>query len=59
MADKPLPAVAYLKIPDAGEPYLEGHRCSNCGATFLGRPGQLFEMRRTRQHGHHPPVQQG
>ena len=36
MVDKPLPAVAYLKIPDAGEPYLEGHRCSNCGATFLG-----------------------
>ncbi len=36
MADKPLPAVAYLKIPDDGEPYLEGTRCGCCGATFLG-----------------------
>ena len=36
MADKPLPAVDYLKIPDDGEPYLEGHRCQACGAIFLG-----------------------
>ena len=36
MSDKPLPAVPYLKIPDDGEPYIEGHRCSSCGATFLG-----------------------
>ena len=34
--DKPLPAVDYLKIPDDGEPYLEGHRCQSCGAIFLG-----------------------
>lgn len=36
MSDKPLPVVEYLKIPDQGEPYLEGHKCGNCGATFLG-----------------------
>lgn len=37
MSGKPLPAVDYLKIPDAGEPYLEGHKCGNCGAIFLGK----------------------
>ena len=36
MSDKPLPAVPYLKIPEDGDPYLEGHRCDACGATFLG-----------------------
>ncbi len=36
MSDKPLPAVSYLRIPDDGEPYLQGCRCENCGATFLG-----------------------
>lgn len=36
MADKPLPAVDFLKIPDDGEPYLEGHKCQACGAIFLG-----------------------
>jgi uncharacterized protein len=36
MSDKPLPAVDYLKIPADGEPYLEGHKCGNCGAIFLG-----------------------
>ena len=36
MSNKPLPAVAYLKIPDDGEPFLEGCRCQSCGATFLG-----------------------
>ena len=36
MADKPLPAVAYLKIPDEGDPYLEGSRCGVCDAMFLG-----------------------
>lgn len=33
---QPLPAVPYLKIPAAGDPYLEGHRCGSCGATYLG-----------------------
>ena len=32
----PLPVVPFLKIPDHGDPYLEGHRCKACGAVFLG-----------------------
>ncbi len=35
LSDKPLPAVSYLKIPDDGEPYLEGHKCGACGSTYL------------------------
>lgn len=31
-----LPVVPFLKIPDAGDPYLEGHRCKECDAVFLG-----------------------
>ncbi len=33
---QPLPAVDFLKLTEGGEPYLEGHRCGHCGATFLG-----------------------
>ncbi len=33
---KRLPIVHYLKVPDAGDPYLEGSECKNCGAIFLG-----------------------
>lgn len=33
---KPLPAVDFLKIPEDGQPYLEGHKCGACGAVFLG-----------------------
>lgn len=33
---KPLPVVDFLKIPEDGEPYLEGHRCEECGAVFPG-----------------------
>jgi uncharacterized OB-fold protein len=36
-AKKPLPVVDFLKLPDSGEPYLEGYRCKNCQATFLGK----------------------
>jgi len=36
LSKKPLPVVDYLKIPDDGEPYLEGHKCGSCGAIFLG-----------------------
>ena len=36
MSAKPLPVVDYLKIPDDGEPYLEGHKCGECSAIFLG-----------------------
>ncbi len=32
----PLPAVDFLKIPESGEPYLEGHKCGGCGAVYLG-----------------------
>ena len=32
-----LPAVDYLRISEGGEPWLEGSRCSACGAVFLGR----------------------
>src|SRR6185437_14923918 len=35
-ATKPLPVVPYLKIPEGGEPYLEGQKCGHCGAIFLG-----------------------
>ena len=31
-----LPVVEYLKLPEGGEPYLEGHKCSECGSIFLG-----------------------
>ncbi len=31
-----LPAVSYLKLPEDGDPYLEGHKCGSCGATYLG-----------------------
>ena len=33
---KPLPAVSYLKLPEEGDPYIEGYKCSSCGAIFLG-----------------------
>jgi hypothetical protein len=38
MADpkKPLPVVEWLKLPEGGEPFLEGHKCQSCGAVFLG-----------------------
>jgi uncharacterized OB-fold protein len=30
------PVVPYLKIPQQGEPYLEGLQCRKCSAIFLG-----------------------
>lgn len=36
MSEQPLPVVPYLKIPKDSDPYLEGHKCGACGATFLG-----------------------
>ncbi len=35
-AQGPLPVVPFLKIPDKGDPYLEGNKCKACGAVFLG-----------------------
>jgi uncharacterized OB-fold protein len=31
-----LAVTPFLKIPEQGDPYLEGHRCKSCGAIFLG-----------------------
>jgi uncharacterized OB-fold protein len=31
-----LPVVPFLKIPDGGDPFLEGTRCKSCSAVFLG-----------------------
>ena len=36
-ASGPLPVVPFLKIPDGGEPYLEGSVCERCDARFLGQ----------------------
>jgi uncharacterized protein len=33
----PLPVAPFLKIPDGGDPYLEGCVCQSCHATFLGQ----------------------
>lgn len=35
-AKQPLPVVDYLKLPDGGDPYLEGHKCGACSAVFIG-----------------------
>jgi uncharacterized OB-fold protein len=31
----PRPVVPFLKIPEGGDPYLEGKKCKSCGAVFL------------------------
>lgn len=36
MAEERRPAVDYLKISDAGTPYLEGYRCRHCNAVRIG-----------------------
>jgi uncharacterized OB-fold protein len=35
VAGRPLSVVPFLKIPDAGEPFLEGCVCTQCQTTFL------------------------
>lgn len=35
-ANKLLPIVPYLEIPEEGEPHLVGSRCQSCGEVFLG-----------------------
>ena len=35
-AKKPLPVADFVKIPDIGEPYLEGHKCKQCSAVSIG-----------------------
>ena len=36
VSNRPLPAADYLVVPDEGDPYLQGSRCSECDAVFLG-----------------------
>ena len=36
VAQGPLPVVPHLKLPEDGDPYIEGHKCGACGAIFLG-----------------------
>ena len=33
---KPLPVVPFLKLPDGGTPYLEGSKCKECEAIYIG-----------------------
>jgi uncharacterized OB-fold protein len=35
-AKGPLPVVEFLKLPEDGDPYLEGQKCGSCGSIFLG-----------------------
>ena len=35
-AQGPLPVVPYLKLPEGGDPYIEGQKCGECGSIFLG-----------------------
>lgn len=35
MADHPLSIKPYLKVPESGDPYLEGFKCGSCGAISL------------------------
>lgn len=35
-ATGPLPVVDWLKLPEGEDPFLEGHKCANCDAIFLG-----------------------
>lgn len=33
---KPLPVTDFVKIPETGDPYLEGHKCDKCSSVFIG-----------------------
>ena len=35
MSDQPLSIVPFLKVPESGDPYLEGFQCSACAAITL------------------------
>jgi uncharacterized OB-fold protein len=57
-ATGPRPVVPYLKIPEAGDPYLEGHKCKSCRAIFLaerptcsscGKDGQIAPVKLSNQ----------
>ncbi len=58
-AGGPRPVVSYLKIPEGGDPYLEGQCCKQCGAIFLGErqscascgADQQFEPKKLSNNG--------
>jgi len=35
-AKQPLPVVPFLKLPEGGDPYLEGLKCKQCSAVYVG-----------------------
>ena len=35
MSDQPLPITPFLKVPESGDPYLEGWKCDACSAISL------------------------
>jgi uncharacterized OB-fold protein len=35
-AKQPLPVVEFLKLPEGGDPYLEGQKCKQCSAVYVG-----------------------
>lgn len=34
---QPLPVTDFVKIPENSAPYLEGHKCDQCGTIFIGK----------------------
>ena len=46
-ASGPRPVVPFLKIPSSGDPYLEGQKCRECGAIFLGERGTCSKCGKT------------
>jgi len=35
VSEQPLPIMPFLKVPESGDPYLEGFKCESCGAISL------------------------
>jgi uncharacterized OB-fold protein len=35
VSDQPLPIIPFLKVPESGDPYLEGYKCTGCQAISL------------------------
>lgn len=35
VSEQPLPIIPFLKVPESGDPYLEGFKCESCGAISL------------------------
>ena len=47
----PLPVVDYLKLPEDGDPYLEGHKCSSCNSIFIGERSVCSSCSSKRHYG--------